>query len=634
MPAPCSLVLEVYEEDGETVAWEVGTDASHPNPYLALPENYATQEVDFVTGAATIGQVEVVVIDRAQVRGDQASGWMTERLVEDGVPVIRDRRCRLLRYISEELGSMVIVDGPAGPPRLHESFAGYRWVIRDPRENERKIRAFTRADAWVLPMGLPDGFGAYVDEDDGDSWLVPPVSPITGTYRTDTDDGKGRVILDGYWADAFHVNTRGERYPDTEVVTDRAVELAKGVVERLEVSPVMVGGTRLWAWDDIEVLWRPASSSDPWTRVSTIDFARTERTESMVRYIGPNGEGRIPGNPLVGPASATYAEADGVRIFAAYSIMIRGHANIFGTLQDGDFPTHGQSVEIALRYRGEPTDAIPLHIEGITTGELLRRLYDGEYSDPDPETGDPVPSGVRYDPAALVLMTDPVRAVITEPVDDLRAWAETNVYAPTGWAPTLDADLRISPASQVPPDSFDLVPVVHDGNAHPTPEWNAGEFRVNALRFTYDRLFRSPTSEAAEAVNRLARQEVEVRFQSVGATTRQEESVEYAGTIFSAVGEAVGTDYAARLADERRLYVFDRYNYGAQTIQVPVRRAEAATWKPGDWVVVDVSWIPDYILRRRGGLWGGQIMSVEDLNCAWRVLLIEEAVPLTRPPES
>ncbi|MEX0756835.1 MAG: discoidin domain-containing protein, partial [Acidimicrobiia bacterium] len=36
-PKLCSLVLEVYKEDGETIAWEVGTDPTHPRPYLAVP---------------------------------------------------------------------------------------------------------------------------------------------------------------------------------------------------------------------------------------------------------------------------------------------------------------------------------------------------------------------------------------------------------------------------------------------------------------------------------------------------------------------------------------------------------------------------------------------------------------------
>lgn len=646
--APCSLVLEVYEEDGETIAWEVGTDAEHPFPFLALPENYAAQEVDFLSGAATIGQVEVVVVDRRQIPGDQASGWMTERLTDGAVPAIADRRCRLLRFISPELGSVVIVDGPAGAPRLHSSYAGYRWVIKDQRESERKIRAFTRTDAWVLPMGLEDGWGRYELAGE-EEWLVPPTEPLVGTYRTDSNDGKGRVTFEGYWTDPFDVGLLGNRFPSSGSVSDRAVELAAGVVEKVFVdSENLYADVWRWTWSDFDVLWRAAGSSDPWTVVNTIDTANaanlaqggTSLPRSVVNYIGPNGERTLPG--------IDHAEADGVRIFAAYSLMIRGYKDVptpgNGILQDGDFPTAGQSIEVALRYRGEPTEAIPLHLEydtdgsPLTVGRLLERLYAGEFSDVDPSTGEFVPTGIRYDALALREMTDPVRAVIEKPIDDLRDWSERLAYAPTGWAPSLDRSLRIAPASQIPPDSFEGFPEVNSLNAAPTPDWNAGEFRINSLTFVYPRYFAAPTSEAAEVVNRLAKREVTFTFRSAGSLQRKEEGVEFDGSLFAAVGASdgasLGDEYAATLAAERRLYVFDRYNYGAQAIQLPVRRTDSALWKAGDWIVVDVPWIPDYVLRRRGALWGGQIMSIEDLNCAWRVVLLEEAVPLERPPES
>jgi hypothetical protein len=77
---PCSVILQVYDDTRERVVWEVGDDENHPNPYLCLIENYGEQELDFVAGAATIGQAEVVLIDRAQTVADQDTGWMTERL--------------------------------------------------------------------------------------------------------------------------------------------------------------------------------------------------------------------------------------------------------------------------------------------------------------------------------------------------------------------------------------------------------------------------------------------------------------------------------------------------------------------------------------------------------------------------
>lgn len=233
LPTPyCALVLELYEDDGETLAWEVGTSPYHSRPYLCLPDNYGAQEIDIVAGAATIGQVEVTVIDKAQIPGDQDSGWLTERLSSGGVPVIRGRRCKLTRYISPELGYVVIADGPADTPRMDDSYAAYKWVIKDVRETERKIRAFTRASTWMLPMGAEQGWGYYLDEFAADQWLVSPRAPLTGTY-TEDEGVWGVVVLDDYWQAAFTSN----HYPTTDKVLSRDVELADAVND-LDVSEV------------------------------------------------------------------------------------------------------------------------------------------------------------------------------------------------------------------------------------------------------------------------------------------------------------------------------------------------------------------------------------------------------------
>src|SRR5690606_21267994 len=54
-PADCTVELTVYEDDGETIAWQVSTDPAHETPYLVEPTNYGSQEVDFGEGRASIG---------------------------------------------------------------------------------------------------------------------------------------------------------------------------------------------------------------------------------------------------------------------------------------------------------------------------------------------------------------------------------------------------------------------------------------------------------------------------------------------------------------------------------------------------------------------------------------------------
>jgi hypothetical protein len=45
-------------------------------------------------------------------------------------------------------------------------------------------------------------------------------------------------------------------------------------------------------------------------------------------------------------------------------------------------------------------------------------------------------------------------------------------------------------------------------------------------------------------------------------------------------------------------------------------------------VRIDLSWFPDHDTGRRGMLCGGQVLAIHDVDCAWRILLIERVVPL------
>ena len=641
IPTPdCALVLKLYKDDGETVAWEVGTSPWHPYPFLCLPENYGAQELDIVAGAATIGQVEVTVIDKAQEPGDQDSGWLTERLTDGAVPAIRDRRCQLIRYINDILPPVVIADGPASVPRMDDTYAAYKWVVKDVRETERKIRAFTRTDStWLLPMGIENGWGLW-DDEGTPTWLIDPKTPLTGTYRVQFGGEVGYAVLDDYWQDAFSAIW----FPTTDVVLSREVELAVGLLDLFVSQGELQGqpGKTYYDWPDLEVLWKPEGSSDPWIVIQPTTVSPILRDEPIARSLVIWANEQVNGGAVL---------TDGTPITAAIKFQIRGvtlastHDPDTGQLVwvpvEGDYPTDGQRIDVALRYKGAPTKTVPLYLEfdddgvtRLTAGRLLQKLYDGEYSDRDPITGLVVSTGIRYDEDDLLLMTDPVRARITEPIEDLRDWAEKYVYAPTGWAPSLDNNLAISPSSQAIPDSFDGLPIFDDDKVEPVPTWNAGETLVNLLDFSYERWVDRDlyVNEQATTIDDLEPRDVTYRYRSVGSLTRREEKETFDGRMFAAVGTFAGLsveeETGALLAAARKLYVFDRYNTGAQTIEIPVKRSVSAELKPGDWIVIDLSWLPDYALRRKGTAWGGQIVAIHDIDCAWRIILIEEAVPL------
>ena len=50
--------------------------------------------------------------------------------------------------------------------------------------------------------------------------------------------------------------------------------------------------------------------------------------------------------------------------------------------------------------------------------------------------------------------------------------------------------------------------------------------------------------------------------------------------------------------------------------------------RAGDWVRVSLSWFPEYDTGERGMLCGAQVLAVYDVDCAWRILLIERVAPL------
>jgi hypothetical protein len=429
------------------------------------------------------------------------------------------------------------------------------------------------------------------------------------------------VEFQDYWAGPF--SPLGTPVGDDQEI-DEAVAVLPEVRDRFYSAGTPLGDPRpvLYEWPDLEVLWRISGSADPWTVIQPVHLLVDERTAK------PRGETYyIPARPLVYVKDCKLA--DGTAVLGAYKMLIRGNG------ATGTFPTDGNEVEVAVRWKGPPTDFAPLHIEGLTTGQLLKKLYDGEYSHPDPLTGDYVETGIRYQEEDLLEMQDPVLLRITEPVDDGRAWAEKMIYAPTGWFPALDNDGRISPKNQVPPLDFSPYLLIDNPHTEPQPDWSAGERIVNVIKFTYPRYYRVEAGEA-ESVDRLEARDVEHEYRdpaSVDLHTAQ--VVEYDGSAFAAIGDEYGqpvTSLASELgyghASDRDLYVMHRYRHGTPIIEVPVMREYCATIRAGDWVRVDLSWFPEYTTQERGILCGAQVLAVYDVDCAWRILLIERVTTL------
>lgn len=652
--AVCGMILQVFEIDRETVAWEAGTDIFHPNPFLMLVSNYAEQEVDVIAGAVSIGQVEIGVIDRQQIPGDQASGFVTERLSVEGITAIHGRRCRLTMAADSDGNAVVIADGPAGTPRLDSSYSAYRWTIRDTRDTERKTRAFVKGGTTtILPRGIQAGFSP-----------LGPTVPLNATFRIRI----ANVHAVGTGAHATnqekHITHAYFEFPEEEW-SETMLE-ALSAVEEAETSETTLGAwywpepgeffvpshpltARHWRYPNVALWWRPLQL-----------IGETDSRWRVLENLSESTINDVISSPLV-PDSETpfHVQADtdeapydppllfdlsedetmiyGVRI-PAIPADVNGEGNgvgFYGHLNQGmEWPEIDQEVELLLVHNGNASETYPYHITGITTGELLRRLYDGEYSPRDPVTGDVISTNIRYDSLSLDAMIDPVHARITGPVDDLRAWAEEHVYAPTGWFPALDYDGRIAPLSQIPPDNLDGLALVDNDVAEARPDWNAGEIILNVLRFTYYRFYYAPDSDEAGA-DGLAVREIMYEYQDPASVKTHGENVkEYEALVSGAVGTETGEpgsiEETGRLqANDRRLYIFDRFRNGAQAVRVAGRRNALMFLRTGNWVILDLSWLPDYVTRRRGAQFVGQVIAIADLNCMWRELLVEEALPIT-----
>lgn len=201
--APCSVVATIYADDNTTPQWSVGTDPTHPAPYLIEPSGYAEQQIDAATGAATIGTLSVSVVDVPRIPGDQDSGWLTRRLASLGLGDITGRRCRVVRYISVEEGFVVLVDGRAGEPVLDPEFSSYTFEVDDTRDGEADLRLFD-----LIGSGVPAT----------PSSAIVPQTPVAGVPPTSgvpvpgpTDDGKVLVANpDG----TYSLVTPSGGYPD------------------------------------------------------------------------------------------------------------------------------------------------------------------------------------------------------------------------------------------------------------------------------------------------------------------------------------------------------------------------------------------------------------------------------------
>lgn len=616
--APCSLKLEVYTpisiyDDTETLDWEVSSDPSHEQPWLIAPRQYAEQEIDPIKCTASIGTIEVGVIDVPTVPGDQSTGWMTARIHD-----VKGRRCRLRRFIDDEIGWVIIADGPAGAPRMDASYAAYRWSIRDTRETERRLAAFqTGGVAAIIPRGSVYGFGEYTD-DDGDHVLLPPVleDPVTGTYQLFP---AGDLVYGLVNFAPLHFTGLGH-LTEPKLIMDTEGQSAVQLAELL---------TNTWGAQFADVLWR-VQGDTLWNKARPT-------TPSSFRQ------------PFVGTSEALL-NGIGDPVLCANYVSLFIDANV----PDGFPLTDGVIMEVVVRYRGPATEGFPYYVEG-DLGDVLRDLYDGIYSiaptfgiegdtyDPAEQdsAGISLVTRVQYEPDAFDQMVEHVCLRQTSPVTDVRAFTETALYAPSGWIPALDNNMQISPVSRNAPTTVDASLVVDDGTAIPSPDWQTGERTLSSIVYSYPRFFAPDSASTFEFLpDGIASRPVTLTFTDANSEIRHGPQIEeFDASAFAAIGTEDGLnipgqlEQASLLAQTARFELLDRYAAGVQTIGVTVLRSRIPFVRAGDWVPWSLLHLPDRLTGLRGSVaTAAQVVSIRDDDCTWRKIMLEESQESEGPP--
>jgi hypothetical protein len=402
--------------------------------------------------------------------------------------------------------------------------------------------------------------------------------------------------------------------------------------------------------------WRQAGSSDPFTEI----------------ILDPAAPG--------GSSALVYLETPLRQTFRVFTLLQL-------TAPDADVPAHNQDIEFTIIYVAPAPELADLNV-GITVGQLAKNVYDGVYALRGP-SGELVPMRVRYDEVALLAMTDLVRLRLSEPVEDARDFLESMIYAPTGWVPALDSDGAVSPVSQIAPSSTVSLPVINNEVTEPSSNWDAGQRIINILRFTYPRDFSfadadvsaypdppqsSPADPAEERQKVVKSQSILLEYRDEVSIARHgEQALELDGHAFAAIGKLpliaaeatlppqlnirprggrlrpspvtsapvvrsgayvqpvtddIADEQGYQLAQLRQLHLHNRYSLGAPAFSANVMRTALPLLRAGSWVIVGLSWLPDYITQRRGLVALGQVLSLGDLDCAWRNVLIELVVPL------
>jgi hypothetical protein len=309
-------------------------------------------------------------------------------------------------------------------------------------------------------------------------------------------------------------------------------------------------------------------------------------------------------------------------------VLLEIRLNVNTPEDDSLKPIFGAAVEFQVLANTQPDASFPFMYEG-PFGSLLRSLYDGDFSPSDP--------AIRYDEACMAEFESSgpwARLIKEEPEDDLKDWVTRNIYQASGWIPSLNEEGIICPINTAVPDGDESL-VTLDNAVVINANWGQDGSRATPIvsyKFTRELIAKIRRDDEFSIISQpietqkvaSARAGVLLKSKMLVIEPETVRSVAGYSIYFGAVNLEPSSDDAARLAFDRASILSSLFAFGPQIVACRVRdTAITRQIVVGDWVILDVAWIPNLSTLLRGGPQLALVTSRQkDPGLAWDLTLI------------
>ena len=551
-------------------------------PYLDAPATGPDESIDPVTCAGRVSQLNIRLLDKRTDPCDQTTGVLTALLPTVAQLSQLIGRRALVRRLTSALQIYYVIDGVVAGISLNKDLVSYSVYIKDRSERVRKRAFFSRNNTIsVFPQGLTDGYG-WIEA--MGNYLMPAVDYATGTVRADPFGA--HIEVTGTFA--------GHGITETMLAASSPV-----------ISPD--DNPRQYIYPSLRLRWRLAGG-EAWNYVDGSQLFSSLFAVNNIR--NSPFERLYDGGPLL-------IELWGGGLTAALD---------------------GQAIEFQLLYNGSASEDWPYFWDGGGIGDLYKAALDGVFT----TSGDPL--GIEYDAAALTALnveSRRIRFIEDGVASDGLQWIVDNINTPFNILPVLDTLKRLAPIyGEYSPNG--LAGALDVSNmAELAGDWGQDDSdSVGEVQFTYYResivpfILLNPGVDLSQVdvppvwkqwqSQRVIVDEIDA---STASLIRSEplkiepSTVRVAGTIASNLNPEIvpvtteTNEWAYQLAVKRAQLLLRRFAFGAQKLEGALAKRDDAlvnTLKPGQWVSVDLPWIPNYATGQRGGALVAQVLALQD----------------------